>query len=352
MPHSLLALLLAACGSDIGVTQNARCDGILQPGEVTVDDAFDADDDGFFDASNKDCAAAYDADRLDCADGDPEVNPAAMEIGCNGVDDDCDEATSDDGDLDGDGIAACDDCDDNNAAVHPGATELACNDLDDDCNAATPDSSDADQDGYDSCTDCDDASPSVNPGGTEVICNGFDDDCDAVTLDEPDEDGDGYPVCDDCDDTTADLSPGNEEICDNEIDDNCSGEVDEECTIDLTGNWVLDQPVKYQCASILGIYYLVDLNFQLISITDANPTIIVVPSPTASQPGTMGGSYSSDEEFEVSSTLVGDCTEDYILDAYVADEATLNVTFRATFTGVGKSCSDCKDQSWTLTATR
>ena len=77
-------------------------------------------------------------------------------------------------------------------------SEAACNGLDDDCNAATADSTDGDGDGSNSCFDCNDANPSVFPGATET-CNQADDDCDG-NVDEglpvseywPDADNDGF----------------------------------------------------------------------------------------------------------------------------------------------------------------
>ncbi|MFN7147557.1 MAG: MopE-related protein, partial [Myxococcota bacterium] len=93
----------------------------------------------------------------DCDDGDADVHPGALER-CNGVDDDCDDAT-DEGDLpdeptwhrdaDGDGygdpgdaVIVCDapegyvadatDCDDTDATISPAGTET-CDDLDEDC---------------------------------------------------------------------------------------------------------------------------------------------------------------------------------------------------------------------------
>jgi hypothetical protein len=77
-------------------------------------------------------------DDTDCDDSNAVVNPGAPEI-CDGLDNDCDNATDEDFDEDGDGhapIGACDagdDCDDTNPEVFPGAPEL-CNDtIDNDC---------------------------------------------------------------------------------------------------------------------------------------------------------------------------------------------------------------------------
>lgn len=141
MTRLLPALLLAACASDIGVTKQAQCDGVLQQQEDTVDAPFDAHGDGAFDGANPDCAATYAAVHLDCDDADPDIRPGAAEVECNGVDDDCDATTPDghDVDADEDGASVCDDCDDADPGIGPGVTEIACNGVDDDCDAATLD---------------------------------------------------------------------------------------------------------------------------------------------------------------------------------------------------------------------
>jgi len=86
----LVLLALVGCDNDVGLAQNARCDGVLQPGETTVDDAFDADGDGFFDGNVPDCAETYAAEDLDCDDGDDTVHPGAEEICGDDIDNDCD----------------------------------------------------------------------------------------------------------------------------------------------------------------------------------------------------------------------------------------------------------------------
>ncbi len=91
----LFLLCLTSCTIDVGVSDVAACDGILQAQESTVDDVFDRDLDGYFDGNNAGCAATYDAELLDCDDGNPDANPIATEILCNNLDDDCNPATSD-----------------------------------------------------------------------------------------------------------------------------------------------------------------------------------------------------------------------------------------------------------------
>ena len=38
---------LSGCVTELAITQTPQCDGILQPGETTVDAPFDKDGDGF-----------------------------------------------------------------------------------------------------------------------------------------------------------------------------------------------------------------------------------------------------------------------------------------------------------------
>ncbi len=213
----VLPPLVAACG-DIAVQQseNPVCDGVQQPRESRVDEPFDVDGDGWFDANNPHCVETY--DMLDCDDRNAEVHPGREEVACNGLDDDCDPATADSRDADGDGVDSCDDCDDTNPDV------------------IGPDE-DADADGWGICGgDCDDGEPSVHPGADEG-CDGLDTDCDgAIPDEEADADGDGQAVCaGDCDDDDPDRATGLEEVCDG-LDNDCDGEVPEdELDQDLDG---------------------------------------------------------------------------------------------------------------------
>ncbi|MEZ4317886.1 MAG: putative metal-binding motif-containing protein [Myxococcota bacterium] len=189
--------------------------------EAEVERALDRDRDGF-----QPVVTGGD----DCDEGRADVNPGAVEVCGDGVDNDCDGRADDDGigarlwfrDSDGDGygieetVSAC--------SVPPGYAELV--------------------------GDCNDSDASINPAARD-LCDGIDQDCDGIADDEvalilkyPDADGDGFGVeegsvyaCDDlvgfvlvggdCDDTNDQISPAAIDLCDG-LDQNCNGLVDED----------------------------------------------------------------------------------------------------------------------------
>ncbi len=143
----LVSLLLTACAQNITVRSNAQCDGVQQPGEDYVDEPFDFDGDGYFDAQNNDCVEEYGLENLDCDDRLDTTNPGADEILCNGEDDDCDEETLDGGDNDGDGSLACDDCDDEDPDNFPGNDEVCDDGIDNNCDGVADENCEG-SDGY------------------------------------------------------------------------------------------------------------------------------------------------------------------------------------------------------------
>ncbi|MBI5119339.1 hypothetical protein HZA56_22955, partial [Candidatus Poribacteria bacterium] len=209
----------------------------VNPGEWEVCNGIDDDCNGLVDAQDPNCLglqdyyqdsdsdgygnpaalmlacdqpAGYVDNRMDCDDNDPSVNPGETEVICNTKDDDCNPATPDGPNFDGDPVSGCGgDCDDNDPNNYPGNQEV-CDGQDNDCDDAIdcsdPDGicatfcRDADEDGYgnaidsvvgciapvgyvNDCTDCDDTNPAINPGEPETTCNCLDDDCEPATPD-------------------------------------------------------------------------------------------------------------------------------------------------------------------------
>ncbi len=85
------------------------------------------------------------------------------------------------GDLDGDGWSPPEDCDEADASINPDAVDVPYNGIDEDCTGA--DLVDVDGDGHDAQeeggADCNDANAAISPEATELCDNGTDEDCDA-----------------------------------------------------------------------------------------------------------------------------------------------------------------------------
>lgn len=154
-----------------------------------------------------------------------------------------------------------DDCDDTNADVNPNAVEISDNEVDEDCNALVAYTfyKDRDGDGFgdlDASTiieiefggdapdglvfiagDCNDDDNLINPLANEVFGNNIDDNCNGETdTDERyiDTDGDGYGSTNlsaaagvfnniDCDDNDLEVHPYSIEILNDGMDSNCDG---------------------------------------------------------------------------------------------------------------------------------
>jgi hypothetical protein len=228
------------------------CDGVVDNSPVTGGDLYfvDADGDGhgdINDAGTRFCdepsGLADSAD--DCDDKQPLAFPGALEL-CDGIDNDCDELTtdadSDDaslwypdvdkdgfGDEDHDGTLSCEpiaahvldntDCHDDSSISHPGADEICDTTFDNNCDGETdedaavdapdwyPDGDDGFGDGFgvltgavaaceapgplfaDNAMDCDGTDAGVHPDADET-CNDIDDDCDGIKDEDPISGGD------------------------------------------------------------------------------------------------------------------------------------------------------------------
>ena len=195
-------------------------DGIDNDCDPQTPDLFDGDGDGA--TCDTDCDDAdpdlnfsdADSDTFsscagDCNDADDRIHPLAEEV-CDGVDNNCDGNVDENDDDDGDGYSGCFepfDCDDDDPDVNPGAAEVCDDGTDNDCNPATLDLFDGDGDGSNCVNDCDDTDPWTHPGAAQR-CDGNDNTCGGtVPTDETDADGDGFVVCDGWSDTQSDQ-PG------------------------------------------------------------------------------------------------------------------------------------------------
>ncbi len=250
------------------------CDGEIDEG-VTTTFYEDADGDGFGDAGSEvqSCATAAGlvTNDSDCDDTDAALHPGASET-CDGIDNDCDGETDEDGqrvwyvDADGDGWGDRDatiedcaqpsgatseagDCDDADPDAWPGNEEV-CDEIDNDCDGEVDEGVrtiwylDSDGDGYgvsgstaESCEplegyaeedgDCDDEDVAFHPGAEESDCTDPNDyNCDG-SVGYSDNDGDGWAACEECDDAASAINPDAVEVC-NELDDDCDGDIDDD----------------------------------------------------------------------------------------------------------------------------
>ena len=272
--------------------QDNDCDTLVDEESILVDYWPDADGDGYGDGSVAPVSvctgapAGFVDNPDDCDDTLAIVNPGQPELTCDGLDNDCNVASLDAPDADGDGVAVCTDCDDGDANNYPTNAEV-CDGRDNDCDTVADNGlsfvdywPDADGDGYgnplasptNTCSgppagqvannaDCDDADGNNHPTNVEV-CDGRDNDCDLVPDNGltfvdyyPDNDADGFgsaavpatTTCDgpplpswltdntDCDDGSGTVFPGAPETTADGIDQDCDSADDCYRDLDLDG---------------------------------------------------------------------------------------------------------------------
>jgi len=80
-------------------------------------------------------------------------------------------------DLDGDGFPSTTDCNDGDAAINPSAVEILDNAVDENCDGIAQIDFDRDRDGVNRPRDCNDGDARIRPGAVDVPLDGIDQDC-------------------------------------------------------------------------------------------------------------------------------------------------------------------------------
>lgn len=265
-PRVVLALLLAACGTqpdlsaDLGVDGGIRADIGQLRSDLGGCVGVDADNDGVPDECDICPQGPDDADAD--ADAVPDACDACpgfsdfLDSDADSIPDGCDVCASGDDrvDADGDGIPdACDMCDRgvNDADADSDGVPDAC-----DACEGNDDSVDGDSDGVpDGCDVC-----AAGDDGTDMDGDSTPDACDvcAGEDDRVDTDGDTTPDGCDCEPSDSSAFPGGTEVCDG-VDNDCVNGIDDGlagCTVCPLGTLDWDLDTSNGCEEVGAVVFV------------------------------------------------------------------------------------------------